>query len=261
MESLSKFNKGIKYLLCAIALFSKYAWVTLVKDKKGTSIVNAFQKIITKGRKLNKIWVDQGSELYNQSLKDFLKINNIEMYSTYNEGKSVVAERFIRTLKNKLFKHMTAISKNVYFDALDDIVNKYNNTVHRAIKMKPIDLTSDSYAEYNEDSNKKDPKFKIGDHNRISKYENIFAKGYTPIWSEEIFIVSKIKNTIPWTYVIRDLNGKKINGTFFEKELQKTNQKKFRKEKVLKRKGDKLYVKWKGYDNSFNSWINKKDIL
>ena len=109
------------------------------------------------------------------------------MYSTYNEGKSVVAERFIRTLKNKIFKHMTAISKNVYFDVLDDIVNKYNNTVHRTIKMKPIDVTSDSYTEYNEDSNKKNAKFKIGDHVRISKYKNIFAKGDIQNWSKESF--------------------------------------------------------------------------
>ena len=183
------------------------------------------------------------------------------MYSTYNEGKSVVAGRFIRTLKNKTFKHMTAISKNVYFDVLDDIVNKYNNTVHKTIKMKPIDVTSDSYAEYNEDSNKKDPKFKVGDHVRISKYKNIFAKGYAPNWSEEIFIVSKIKNTVPWTYAISDLNGEEITGSFYEKKLQKTNQEEFRIEKIIKRKGDKLYVKWKGYDNSFNSWVNKKDIV
>ena len=103
MQSLSKYNKGNKYLLCAINLFTKYVWVVPLKDKKGTSIVNSFQKIISKGRKPNKIWVDQGSEFYNNSFKDFLKINNIEMYSTYNEGKSVVAERFIRTLKNKEF--------------------------------------------------------------------------------------------------------------------------------------------------------------
>ena len=125
----------------------------------------------------NQIMVYQGSEFYNNIFKRFLKTNNIELYSTYNEGKSVVAERFIRTLKNKIFKHMTAISKNVYFDVLDDIVNKYNNTVHRTIKMKPIDVTSDSYAEYNEDSNKKDPKFKVGDHIRISKCKKHFCKG------------------------------------------------------------------------------------
>ena len=114
MQSLSKYNKGIKYSLCVIDLFSKYAWVVPIKDKKGTSIVNAFKKILSdSNRKPNKIWVDQGSEFYNNAFKDFLKINNIEMYSAYNEGKSVVAERFIGTLKNKIFKHMIAISKNV----------------------------------------------------------------------------------------------------------------------------------------------------
>ena len=119
---------------------------------------------------------------------------------------------------------------------LDDIVNKYNNTVHRTIKMKSIDVTSDSYAEYNEDFNKKDPKFKVGDHVRISKYKNIFAKGYTPNWSEEVFVISKIKNAVPWTYVINDFNGEEITGSFYEKELQKTTQKEFRIEKVLKKK-------------------------
>ena len=118
--------------MCAIDLFSKYAWVVLLKDKRGVTIINEFQ--ISKGQKLNKTWVDQGGEFYNNLFKRFLKNNNIEMYSTYNEGKSVVAERFIRTLKNKIFKHMTAVSKNVYFNVLDDIVNKYNNTVHRVIK-------------------------------------------------------------------------------------------------------------------------------
>ena len=158
------------------------------------------------------------------------------MYSTYNEGKSVGAERFIKTLKNKIYKYMTAISENVYFDVLDDIVDEYNNTYHKTVKMKPLDVGDDSFAEYNEESNKKDPKFKVGDHVRISKFKNVFAKGYTPIWNEEIFIVKKIKNTIPWTYVISNLNGEEIVGSFYEKELQKTNQKEFRIEKVIKRK-------------------------
>ena len=126
--------------------------------------------------------------------------------------------------------------------------------------MKPIDVTSDSYAEYNEKSNKKDPKFKVNDHVRISKYKNIFAKRYVPNWSEEVFIINEIKNTVPWTYTISDLNGGKVIGTFYEKELQKPNQKEFRIEKVLKRKGDNLYAKWNGYDNRFNSWIDKKDL-
>ena len=165
------------------------------------------------------------------------------MYSTYNEGKSVLAERLIGTLKNKIKKHMTAISKNVYFDVLNDIVDEYNNTYHKTIKMKPIDVKSDSFAEYNEESSEKDPKFKVGDHVRTSKYKNIFSKVYAPNWSEEIFAVKKIKNTVPWTYVISDFNGEEIVVSFYEKELQKTNQKEFRIEKVIKRKGNKLYVK------------------
>ena len=137
---------------------------------------------------------------------------------------------------------MTAVSKNVYFDVLDDIVDKYNNTVHRSIKMKPIEVTSDSHAEYNEDSNITKTKFKVGDHVRISKYKNIFAKGYSQNWSEKVFVVSEIKDTVLWSCVISDLNGEPITGIFYEKELQKTNQKYFRIEKVLKRKGDELYV-------------------
>ena len=183
------------------------------------------------------------------------------MYSKYNDGKSVVPERFIRTLKNKTFQHMTAVSKNVYFDVLDDIVDKYNNRVHRTIKMKPIDVISDSYAEYIEDSNITNPKFKVGDHVRPSKYKNIFSKWYTQNWLDEVFVVTKIKNTVPWTYMISDLNGEKIAGSFYEKELQETSQEKFRTEKVIKRKGDQLYVKWKGYDNSSNNWIDKKEVV
>ena len=204
------------------------------KKKKGTSIVNAFKKIISKGqRKPNKIWVDQGSEFYNQPFKDFLKINNIQMYSTYNEGK-----RFIKTLKNKIFKHMTTISKNVYIDVLNDIVNKYNNTVHRTIKIKPTDVTNDSYVKYNEDSNKKGPKFKVNDHVRISKYKNIFAKGYVPNWSEEVFIVNEIKNTVPWPYTISDLNGEPLLEYFMKKNCKRLiknhlKYKKYLKEKVI----------------------------
>ena len=183
------------------------------------------------------------------------------MYSIHNEGKSVVAERFIRTLKNKIYKYMTSMSKNVYINKLDDIVYDYNNTYHRTIKMKPVDIKDNRYIDFEKEVNDKDPKFKIDDRVRISKYKNIFAKGYMPNWSEEIFIISKIKNTVPWTYDINDFNGGEINGTFYEKELQKTDQKEFRIEKVLKKKGNKLYVKRKGYDNSSNSWIDKKDLV
>ena len=173
-------------------MFSKYAFVVSLKNKKGTTIVNAFQSILHNSkRKSNKIWFGRGNEFDNTHFKKWLKDNNIEIYSTYNKEKSVVAERFIGTLKNKIYKHMTAISKNVYFDVLNGIVAEYNITYHKTIKMQPIDVKSDFFAEYNKESNEKDPKFKVGDHVRISKYKNIFAKGYARNWSEEIFVVKK----------------------------------------------------------------------
>ena len=155
---------------------------------------------------------------------------------------------------------MTLISKNVYIDKLDDIVNEYNNTYHRTIKMKPVDVKDNTYIDFKKEVNDKNPKFKVGDHVRISKYKNIFAKRYTRSWSEEVFVIKKVKNTIPWTYVISDLNGEEIIGTFYEKELQKTNQQEFGIGKVIKKKGNKLHVKWKGCDSSFNSCIDKKKI-
>ena len=148
------------------------------------------------------------------------------MYSTYNEGKSVVAERFIRTLKNKLYKHMTATGKNVYYDVLDDAVNKYNNTKHSTIKMKPIDVGDNNKRVYIDEHSEKDLVgdifLKVGDRVRISRYENIFAKGYAPNWSSEIFIVDKINDTVPYTYNLKDLNDEEIIGSFCDKELQKT---------------------------------------
>ena len=149
----------------------------------------------------------------------------------------------------------------MYTDKLDDIVHKYNNKKHKTIKMKYIDVKDNTYIDFGKEVNDNDPKFKVGVHVRISKYKNIFAKGYTPDWFEEVFVIKKIRNTVPWTYVINDLNGEEITATFYEKELQKKDQQEFRIEKVIRKKGDKLYVKWKGYDNSFNRWIDKKNLV
>ena len=146
----------------------------------------------------------------------------------------------------------------MYIDKSDHIVNEYNNTKYRITKIKPIGVKDNTYIDFGKEVNDNDPNFKVGDHVRISKCKNIFAEGYTPNWSEEVFVIKKIKNTVP--YVIDDLNGEEITGTFYEKELQKMDLQEFRIEKVIKRKGDKLYAKWKGYDNSFNSWIDKKRL-
>ena len=168
MQLISKFNKGVTFLLCVTDIFSKYAWVVPLKDKKGVSIVAASRSILKQSnRKPNKIWVDKGSEFYNASFKKWLQDNNIVMYSTHSEGKSVVAERFIRMLKSKIYKYMTSISKNVYIDKLDDIVDEYNNTYHTTIKMRRTDVKDNTYINTDKKVNDKDPKFKVGDHVRI----------------------------------------------------------------------------------------------
>ena len=156
---------------------------------------------------------------------------------------------------------MTAVSSNVCPDKLDEIVNEYNNTYHITINMKPVDVKDNAYIDSSKEFNDKDPKFKVGDHLRISKCKNTFVKGYSSNWFEEVFVIKKVKSTVPWIYGINDLNREDIIGAFYEKELQKTNQQKFRIEKVIKKKCDKLYVIWKGYDNSFNSSIDKKDLI
>ena len=172
-------------------------------------------------------------------------------------------EEKLLLLKDSLepYKYMTSISKNVYIDKLDVVINKYDNTYCSTIKMKPVDVQSSTFINSSKEINDEDPKFKIGDIVRISKYTNIFAKGYVPNLSEEVFVVTKVKNTVPWRYVISYLRGKDIVGMFYEKELEKTNQKEFRFEKLIKSKGNKLYLKEKGYNSSFHSWIDKKDIV
>ena len=220
MQLLSSYNKGIRFLLCVIDIFNKYAWVVPLKYKKGVSIVTAFQSILKQSnKKPNKIWVDKGSKFYNACFKKWLGDNDIVLHSTHNEGKSVVAERFIRTLKSKIYKYI--ISKNVYVDKLDDIVDKYNNTYHTTIKMKPIDVEDNAYINTDKETNDKDSKFKVGDHVKISKYKNIFAKGYTPNCSEEVFVIKKVKNTVPWTYIINDLNSEEIMGAFMKKNCKR----------------------------------------
>ena len=152
---------------------------------------------------------------------------------------------------------MNSISKNGYINKLDDVVNKYNNTYHNIIKMKPVDVKSNTYIDSSKEVNDEDHKFKIDDSVRISKYKNVFAKGYVPNWSEEVYVITKTKNTVPWTYVTSILKANKLLKKYCKKQIKKG----FRVEKVINRKDDKLYVKWKGYDSSFNSWIDKKDSL
>ena len=207
-------------------------------------------------RKPNKIWVDKGGEFYNNSFKKGLKDNDIEMYSKHNERKSVVAERFIRTLKSKIYKYMTSISKNVYIDKLDDIVDEY-----RTIKMKPIDVKDNAYINFEKKLMIKIQNLKLVIMLEFLNTKIFLLKDIHQIGLKKFLLLVKLKIQFHGHMVKNDLNGEEITGGFYEKELQKTNKKEFRIEKVIRRKGDKLYVKWKRYDNSFNSWINKKDLV
>ena len=237
MQAFTKFNRGVKYLLAVIDIFSKYCWLIPLKDKTGKSVASA-SKTIFEERKPEKMWVDKGKEFYNNDVKDL-----IELYSTENEEKSSVVERWIRTMKEKMWKYFSAKSTNLYIDQLPDLVKQYDNTRHSSIKMTPVKASKKEnelkvwrnlYPEHLEirDIN---PKFSVGDKVRISKKKKTFEKGYTTRWSEEIFTIVEVKLTSPLTYKIADLNGEEIQGTFYEPELQETSQEIFRIEKVIKR--------------------------
>ena len=266
MQKFAKLNKGYRYLLTCIDIFSKFARVIPLKDKKGITIKNALEKIF-KQRKSKLLWTDKGKEFYNKQVQDLLNENNIKLYSTNNsEIKSAVVERFNRTFKNMMYKKFTENNNTIFYNILDELVNNYNYKHHSTIKMSPIEGSKKVNEKkikdiYNFEKTKKPGKFKIGDRVRLSLEKNIFEKGYDTNWTQEIFEIYDIKySNVPY-YYLKDLNNEKLQGTFYQEELQKTKQDDlYTIEKILKTNKDKIYVKWRGYDNSFNSWINKNTV-
>ena len=266
MQKFAKLNKEYRYLLTCIDIFSKYSWVIPLKEKKGITIKNALQRIF-KQRKPKFLRTDKGKEFYNKQVQDLLNENNIKLYSTNNsEIKSAVVERFNRTFKNMMYKKFTENNNTIFYNILDELVNNYNNKYHSTIKMTPIKgckkINENKIKNvYNFEKTKKLGKFKIGDRARISLEKNIFEKGYETNWTQEIFVIYDIKySNVPY-YYLKDLNNEKLNGTFYEQELQKTKQDDlYTIEKILKTKNNKIFVKWRGYDSSFNSWINKNTV-
>ena len=263
MKVLSEDNDGVNFLLLVIDTFSKYGWIVPLKNKKGKTVAEALKNIFEE-RKPEKLWTDKGTEFYNKDVKKL-----IEIYSTENEEKSSIVERWIRTMKEKMWKYFTDNNTYNYMNVLPDLVKDYNNTVHSSIKMTPIEaskkkneltvwrnLYPDRYKIYD-----LTPKFSVGDKVRITKKKKVFEKGYTTRWTEEIFTIKEIQNTNPITYKIKDLNKKEIKGTFYEPELQKTKQQVFRIEEVLEKGEKQSLVKWKGYDKTFNSLVDNKDLI
>ena len=251
-------------------LFSKYGWIVPLKDKKGETVPEAFKTIFKEGRKPQYLWTDKGKEYYNKNMRELLEKNNITLSSTANEEKSNVCERWNRTIKTKMWKQFTVQDNTVYLDILPKILELYNNTKHSSIKMTPLEVSNKKnkgvvyfnlYGDMQASKNRS--KYKIGDKVRISKYKRkVFDKGYSPNWTEEIFIIDKIEYTNPLTYKLKDLNNEEIKGSFYEPELLKAEQDVFRIDKVIKRdyKNKKALIKWKGYSDDFNSWIPIKDL-
>ena len=210
--------------------------------------------------KPNKVWVDKGSKFYSRSMKSLLQNNDVEMYSAHNEGKSVIAERFIKTLKNKIYEYLTSISSNIYIDKSEDIDKKYNNTYHTTIKMKRVIIKSNTNIDCSNEINDKNPKFEIGDIVRISKYKNIFEIVCTPNWSDKVFRLKKLKILCCGHMLLMILTVKKLL-EYFTKKNWKQIKEKFIIEKVIKRKVSKLYVEWKGYNIRLIVGLVKKTWL
>ncbi|MCU7951726.1 MAG: DDE-type integrase/transposase/recombinase [gamma proteobacterium symbiont of Bathyaustriella thionipta] len=269
MQAFSSVNKGFKYILTVIDVFSKYAWAIPLKNKTGISVTKAFEKII--GERIpKKLWVDEGKEFYNSTFIKFLDQHKINMYSTFNEGKAVVIERFNRTLKRIMWKYFTTNNTRKYIDVLPEMIKNYNEKVHSTIKMSPNEASkaiNRGKVYFNIIKNRskagKSIKYKKGDKVRISKYKKKFEKGYTPNWTEEIFTIDKINRTYPITYQVKDLNNDKIFGSFYEQELSPAKQEIFRIEKVIRRdnKNKKALVKWVGYTDKHNSWVPFSDLI
>lgn len=269
MSAFSRDNKGHKFILSIIDVFSKYGWLVPLRDKKGTTVRDAFQAVF-KSRIPKKLWTDKGTEFYNKEVKGLLQKHDVELYSTENEEKSSVVERWNRTMKEKMFKYFSANSTRTYIDVLSDLVHQYNTTKHRSIKMTPTaasqkeNETKVFWNLYGDLPPMQPPRFKVGDKVRITKKKGVFEKGYTPRWTEEVFTVSTVLGTQPPTYRLKDLNDEEIQGSFYEPELQKTTQELFRIERILRRRtrqGEReVYVKWRGYPKTFNSWVKASEL-
>ena len=274
LQSLSRWNRGHKYLLTCLDILSKYAWVVPLKTKTGSELVKAFTKIFQQGRKPDKLQTDAGTEFKNKTFQTFLKQHHVHHFVTYNETKAQVVERFNRTLKQMMWRLFTTGSSYHYLDKINDMVNgNYNQTFHRSIKMKPSEVTAMNSQQvwrtiYGKQSSSVNYKFKVGDQVKISKHKRVFEKSYLPNWSEETFTVAQRIARDPPVYKLKELDGELIKGTFYETELQKVIEPKdhlFRVEKVLRRRSKggqaEVLVHWKGWPKKYDSWIPARQLV
>ena len=265
-------NRGFTFILVVLDVFSRYAWARPLKSKHGNRVADAFEDIFTGGRKPAKLWTDRGTEFFNANMRRVLEANNIQLYSTHNEGKAMIAERFIRTLRSKIESNYILAQQTVWYDILPQLLHEYNTTPHRSIRMSPDDASKPENfravyrTQFRRVFKQKMPEFDVGDNVRISVHKGMFEKGATINWSEEIFQVRELVTyTRPITYRLKDLAEEEVDGAFYNEQLQKTEQEIYRVDKVLRRRQKRdgtreIYVRWSGYTDKFNQWVPADDI-
>jgi hypothetical protein len=262
MQQYSTVNKSYKYILCIIDCFTKYSWAVGLKTKKGEEVAAAASKIFTQNSP-NLLHVDQGREFYNKHFEALVKKHNIKMYSTFSAVKASIVERFNRTLKQRMFKEFTSRGSRTWLTILPSLIEDYNNSMHRTIGMTPAQADAHpSRVTLKHDVVKTGKiKFSVGDKVRISVYKGVFTKGYLPNWSTEIFTIIKVNKTTPSTFILQDYTGSPIAGGFYAEEIRKTMlPDDYLVEKVIRTKGQRVFVRWLGFTDEHNSWINKTDL-
>ena len=268
MQAISKQNKGFKYILMVEDIFSKYGWAVPLKTKTGVAVRDALKRILDH-HVPKKLWVDAGREFFNKEVKGLLKKHDITMYSTENDEKCSVVERWNRTIKTKLWKYFTANGTRKYIDILDALIEKYNNTFNRAIGMTPVEARKPGnhsavfrnlYEKKMAELGEKKPKFKVGDKVRLGVKKDLFEKSYVINWSDRIYTIKRVLATRPVTYIVENDKGEEHKGKFYEQDLQKTKVDEFRIQKVLKKTKDSALVRWMDYDSSYDSWVPLKEL-
>lgn len=268
MSAYAAQNRGFHFLLTVIDTFSKYAWVVPLKNKSGPAVKKALATVFDEGRIPKNLQTDDGTDFYNKDVRTLLEKHKINHYSVYSHLKASIIERWNRTYKTVMWKEFSMNGSYRWIDIAQSLCDDYNNSFHHTIKMKPIDVNKSHEERLLREVFKIDepnivkPKFHVGQHVRISKYKHVFEKGYTPNWTTEIFKIAQIRYTNPETYLLTDSQGNPIKGGFYKYELQSVSDPKLcLVEKVLQRKGNQVFVKWLGFSDEHNSWINKKDML
>lgn len=266
MQPYADLNKGYRYILVVIDCYSKYVWTSPLKNKTGVEVTSKMKSILNEAKYTPKnIQSDHGTEFYNRHFTNLMKDKHINHYSAYSTKKAAIVERVIKTLKHWLYKEFSTRGEFKWTDILKSITDRYNNKIHSTTGMKPSAITPDtklSMFSYQNGGATTKHKFNIGDIVRISKYKGTFSKGYLISWSTELFKVKRVKHTNPITYLLEDMDGDPIKGGFYEFELQKTKfPDTYLVEKILKTKGDKVFVKWLNFKKKFNSWIKKDTII